>query len=113
MKGLTLLLALLVSFGLVLAGCAGGGDDDTGDDDIDEPEASEDCGPDGCEVIVDDPDSPLHGFKLEIPEGALDEETTIKVYYEGSLPTIPAVASSVGPACRIEPQELIYNKLVT
>lgn len=66
-----LLMGIIISFSFACGG--GGGDNNT------PSEASATIGPDGGTVEVTNPSSPLYGAKLEIPEGALEQETAIAI----------------------------------
>ncbi len=106
-----LLVALLLAIGLTFA-CAGGDDDSGDDDDTEEPEAEDEIGPEGGEIEVTDPDSPLYRLKIEIPAGALSETTNIQIYVEENPPQTPAGFTHIGSAARFEPAGLKFNSPV-
>ncbi len=97
LKSLWLLFFLITVLGafIDLVGCSS---DDFLDLDFSEgwqwPDQTEtlafDVGPEGGVIEVTDPGSSIHGFKIEIPEGALAETTTITVTRGADAPSLPA-----------------------
>ncbi len=69
-------------------------------------------GPEGGTVSVDDPDSPFAGASVEIPPGALDEETVITIRPGGGAPDIVGFIP-VGPIYELLPSDQEFNVPVT
>jgi hypothetical protein len=95
-----------VTLGVGLSSCSGG--------DGAAPEVAGEIGPEGGKVVAP-ADSPLAGFSLEIPAGALSKK--VKVTLGGVVdPTpLPGVTELVGPQVRIRPEgtELAKPALLT
>jgi len=58
-------------------------------------------GPDGGVIEVTDPGSSIYGFKIVIPEGALDSSATITVSEVSSAPSLPVGLISSNPIIEI------------
>lgn len=71
--------------------------------------ASATIGPAGGIVEVTDPSDPLFGTKVDIPSGALSQNTTITISSVLQLPQIPAGLESRGPFVEFGPTGLTFN----
>lgn len=87
-------------------GGGGGGDGDTS-------EASATIGPSGGTVEVTNPSSPLYGVKVEIPAGALSNDTTISISVQKDEPSLPTYLKKVGTMVSLTPEGTFFNIPVT
>ena len=62
-------------------------------------------GPEGGVVEVTDPDSPIYGAALNIPEGALETEILVEldIAEESDVPSLPDDLSGIGPVVEVLP----------
>ena len=102
---------------ITLKACGGGGGGSTGGGISNggggTPEASATIGPSGGTVEVANSSSPLYGIKVEIPAGALNNDTTITINQVDSEPTIPDTAVKVSKTVSLKPDSIIFNKPVS
>lgn len=94
-------LLVIIWGGLIASfGCGGG----SSDDGWEYPELysyETVIGPDGGVIEVTDPESSIYGFKIEIPEGALDSYATITVSEVSSAPSLPVGLISSNPIIEV------------
>ena len=70
-------------------------------DDATEP-VKETVGPDGGDIVVDDPESPLDGMRLEVPAGAYAAETEFAISHRPFDGELPDGVSAISPLVEIE-----------
>jgi hypothetical protein len=67
------------------------------------PEAAGVIGPEGGEVAVTNPSSPINGVKVTVPENALEENNTISISYNKTPPGgLPADATLISSVLRVD-----------
>ena len=67
----------------------------------------------GGTVEVTDQSGPLYGAKVEIPEGALDEEILVEMIEDTNPPPLSAEIIPVSAIIRLEPDGTLFNYPVT
>ena len=65
----------------------------------------------GGTVMMDDPDSPIDGAKVVIPEGALDENVHVTIS-EGDKSEIMSNYDTTGVYVKFEPEGIVFNEFV-
>lgn len=89
-------LAIILMGLIASSGCGGGSSDDYW------PYSSETViGPEGGVIEVTDPESAIYGFKMVIPEGALDGNAIISVSEVSYAPSLPAGLYSSSPIIEV------------
>jgi uncharacterized protein YfaP (DUF2135 family) len=72
-------------------------------------DASMTVGPEGGELKVDDPTSPIHGAGITLPEGAISQDTTFDITQDlEHLPMLPFEWVDIGPAVSFQPFSLMF-----
>jgi hypothetical protein len=66
-------------------------------------------GPGGGEVVVTDPASSIYGAKIEIPEDALSQDTTITITVVELPSPLPVDMEAIGPTVDLGPDGLILD----
>ncbi|RKY44130.1 MAG: hypothetical protein DRP81_05995 [Candidatus Omnitrophota bacterium] len=66
-------------------------------------------GPEGGVIEVTDPASPLYGIKVEIPAGALEQETAITIGQAIAAPSLPPELTPLSPVVTFQPEGLYFN----
>lgn len=87
---------------VVMDGCGDGGDLDLGEG-WEWPTTQREIGPEGGIIEVTDTTSTLYGIKVFIPEGALDQKTTIVIQDKWVASPLPAGLTSDYPMVELSP----------
>lgn len=97
-------------FLLIFSGCGSGG---TGEaPQAGNLQASSTIGANGGTVVVTNPNSPVYGTKIDIPPGALNEDTLISISLPSASPGVPLPGSllSAGLNISFQPDNLQFNR---
>lgn len=70
---------------------------------------SQTIGPEGGIIEVTDPSSPLYGVRVEIPAGALEQETAITIGQAAAVPSLPPELTPLSPIVTFQPEGLYFN----
>ena len=97
---LSLFLSLFISCG---------NEDTESENEIEDHIASGKCDEDGCIVEVSDPNSPLYGAKVEIPEGALEDEIIVTIDVGETNVSFPNDTESLSLPVLFGPSEIEFK----
>ena len=105
-KSLSIIALPFLSIALIFLACGGGGGGSDGG-------SSTFIGPNGGVIEVTDPTDPLYGLKVDIPAGALSNNTNITVETASDTIPLPQGLTTSGVIISLSPENLSFNKLIS
>lgn len=101
-------------FAVIVSGCGNSGDRSASTP-VENIQASSTIGISGGTVLVADPNSPIHGTRVDIPPGAVSEDTTISIALPSAAAGRPLPGSllSAGLQISFQPKDLQFSRPVS
>jgi len=97
----------LLLFVLIMMWSCGGGGSSSGSGIS--SEAYDNIGPSGGILEISDQSNPLFGLKIDVPDGALDNETIISASIETNDSILPQSCKKVGQIFSFKPDNTVFN----